>query len=169
MAYVSFEEVKANVSIEQVINILNLELKRSGEQYRGCCPIHGGDNEREFVVTPEKNLWYCFKCEEGGDQIALYSAVKGVSPKEAALALNGPSEAPPAPQQGMKPLDYLESEHPAVEVLGFDPDVAEVLGIGYAKKGLMKGLVAVPIRNQNGRLVGYIGIDNAKLPKEFHL
>jgi hypothetical protein len=35
----------------------------------------------------------------------------------------------------------------------------------YAPKGMMKGYVAIPIRLPTG----YIGITEAKLPKEFHL
>jgi hypothetical protein len=40
------------------------------------------------------------------------------------------------------------------------------LGIGYAPRGLMKGQVAIPIRLPTG---DYVGITEAKLPKEFHL
>jgi hypothetical protein len=34
---------------------------------------------------------------------------------------------------------------------------------------MMKGYVAIPIRLPTGELTGYIGITEAKLPKEFHL
>jgi len=33
----------------------------------------------------------------------------------------------------------------------------------------MKGYVAIPVRLPPGELSGYIGIAEAKLPKEFHL
>jgi hypothetical protein len=45
----------------------------------------------------------------------------------------------------------------------------QALGIGYAPKGMMKGYVAIPTRLPTGELTGYIGITEAKLPKEFHL
>jgi hypothetical protein len=41
--------------------------------------------------------------------------------------------------------------------------------LGYAPKGMMKGYVAIPIRLPTGGLTGYIGVTEAKLPKEFHL
>jgi len=63
----------------------------------------------------------------------------------------------------------LEFDHVTVEALGLDPDTAETLGIGYARRGLMKGFVAVPVRLPSGELTGYIGITEAKLPKTFHL
>jgi hypothetical protein len=55
-----------------------------------------------------------------------------------------------------------------VEALGLTQEAAEALGIGYASKGMMKGYVAIPIRLPTGELTGYIGIPEAKLPKEFH-
>jgi hypothetical protein len=39
----------------------------------------------------------------------------------------------------------------------------------YAPKGMMKGYVAIPIRLPTSELTGYIGVIEAKLPKEFHL
>jgi hypothetical protein len=61
---------------------------------------------------------------------------------------------------------YLEADHITVEAPGLCQETAEALGIGYAPKG-MKGYVAIPIKL--GELTGYIGITEAKLPKEFHL
>src|ERR1019366_207860 len=69
---------------------------------------------------------------------------------------------------GFQALDYLQNDHPAVEAVGFDQETAKALGIGYAPKGLMRGLVAVPVRLEDGTLAGYIGITEAKLPPKFH-
>ena len=73
------------------------------------------------------------------------------------------------PHDHFPPLDYLEFDHITVEVLGIDASTAEALGIGYAAKGMMKGYVAIPVRLPTGELTGYIGITEAKVPKEFHL
>jgi hypothetical protein len=42
-------------------------------------------------------------------------------------------------------------------------------GIGHATKAMMKGYVAISIRLPTAELTSYIGITEAKLPKEFHL
>jgi hypothetical protein len=34
---------------------------------------------------------------------------------------------------------------------------------------MMKGYVAIPIRFPTGELIGYIGITEGNVPKEFHL
>ena len=82
---VDFAALKRQVSIEQVIDRLGLELKRSGDTSRGCCPICDGDNPRAFVVTHSKQFWYsfCTNCQKGGDLIELVAAVEKVSVKDA--------------------------------------------------------------------------------------
>jgi hypothetical protein len=42
------------------------------------------------------------------------------------------------------------------------PKTHKQLGIGFANKGLMRGTVVVPIRAEDGTLVGYIGATEAR-------
>ena len=44
----------------------SVELKRTGADYRGPCPFHGGRN-RNFAVIPRKQMYYCYKCNAAGD------------------------------------------------------------------------------------------------------
>lgn len=44
----------------------SVELKRTGTDYRGPCPFHGGTH-RNFAVIPKKGIYYCYVCHEGGD------------------------------------------------------------------------------------------------------
>jgi len=48
-----------------------------GESLRGICPIHGGENRSSFAVYPEKQRWFCYRCNEGGDIIDLCQRVEG--------------------------------------------------------------------------------------------
>jgi DNA primase len=43
-----------------------VELKRTGSDYRGPCPFHGGTH-RNFAVIPKKSRYYCFVCHASGD------------------------------------------------------------------------------------------------------
>lgn len=86
-SFVDYQELKEKVSIEQVLGMMSLNLKPTGEQLRGCCPVHQGSNPRDFVVTPDKGLWYCFTCKIGGDMIKLVAIVEDLSQKEAALKI----------------------------------------------------------------------------------
>lgn len=174
MSYIDFEEVKAANPIGDVAERLGLELKKSGYQLRGPCPS-GEGGERALVITPNKGVWYSFALERGGDVLALVQLVNNCSTKEAAEFLSGtvPLEKRKPPQQskgerGFRPLDYLQPDHAAVEALGLD-EIAETIGLGYAPRGIMKGKVAVPIRTDDGTLIGYIGIEEATVPPRWDL
>jgi DNA primase len=174
--YVDFRHVKEHVQIEQVIPWLGLAVKKAGEQLRGRCPLHDG-GERALVITPSKGLWYCFapECQAGGDVIELVAKVRGISQRDAAIALQKHFLSDPhAPGEAkhLEPLDYLVAEHEMVQALGFPREIAEALGIGYAPKGIMRGRVAIPIRMLDGTLVAYAGVNTAmepvlKLPSKF--
>jgi len=49
----------------------HVELKRSGSDYRGPCPFHGGAH-RNFAVIPKKGMFYCFVCHEAGDVFTFF-------------------------------------------------------------------------------------------------
>jgi DNA primase len=179
--FVDFADVKEKVSFSDTINHLNLDVKQAGNQWRGACPTCKSGGDRALVITDGKG-WFCFALKKGGDQIALAAHILDVGVKEAAFELarmsgmvtvTGKDTSSTVPQSeavtgmGLSPLSYLESEHDAVVAIGFDTDVAASLGIGYAPRGIMRGTVAVPIRDARGVLRGYIGIEGATLPADF--
>ncbi len=59
------ERVRDAADIVEVIGE-HVELKRTGSDYRGPCPFHGGAH-RNFAVIPKKQMFYCFVCHEAGD------------------------------------------------------------------------------------------------------
>lgn len=77
------------IPIERVCNLLNLKLKKHGNQLRGSCPICHHKSERCFTVTPlPVNRWWCFGgCRDGGDGLELYSRVTKVTVYVAAKEL----------------------------------------------------------------------------------
>ena len=171
--FLDFEEIKRRVSLTQAAQLLALQLTKSGpNQMRGACPACKGGGPRALVITEQKG-WYCFSAQTGGDVIALAAHIRGCSVKEAAKLLSGAPTIPDTvPQErgekNLTPLSYLEHDHASVLALGFDAEVAKRLGIGYAAKGLMRGTVAVPIRDETGNLIGYIGLeDGVRLPPDF--
>ncbi len=181
--FIDFADVKAQVSYARTIELLNLDVTQSGHQWRGACPVCKSGGDRALVITDGKG-WFCFALKKGGDQIALAAHILEIGVKEAAQVLaeragmvpvqgTGTSKnVPVSPSRedtggGMEPLGYLDSGHDAVVAIGFDVEVAASLGIGYAPRGIMRGTVAVPIRDDRGVLRGYIGIEGAVLPPDF--
>lgn len=183
---IDFQQVKKDHSIMDVAERLGLKLKKDGAAFRGACPS-GAEGDRKFVITPTKSCWYSFAAQKGGDVISLVAFVQGCSLKEAAQWIVGgnepekkqsqsaeqrersaKTEAAEKPSEGFQPLPYLVADHEAVAAIGFPTDFATELGIGYAPRGVMRGYVALPVRDCNGRLRGYVGIQEAKLPSSWH-
>ena len=61
-------------------------------------------------------------------------------------------------REQLRALDYLVHEHPVIEVLGLSAVTMEALGGGFAPRGTMLGRVCIPLRMEDGTLVGYLGI-----------
>jgi DNA primase len=184
--YIDFQELKAKTDILDVVDMLVLNMKQQGEQLRGPCPACDEGDKRALVVTPGKG-YYCFSAKEGGDCIALAAHILHLPMKDAALRIAEHFEAHPTGDKAeadeeperekkdsapLQPLAYLHHKHESVQALGIDVETAATLGIGYAKKGMMRGRVAIPIREEDGTLVGYCGFSAdadppLKLPKNF--
>ena len=174
MSYLDFESIKSNYPIETIAVRLGLALTPHNHQLRGACPSGEGD-KRSLVITPSKGVFYSFAKQIGGDVIKLVEFTKAITAKEAAEWITSTtvptvkSEKTPKdnPRDGFKPLEYLEANHPAVLAIGFDPEIAEKLHLGFAPRGIMKGTVAIPIRLEDGTLAGYVGITEAVLPPDW--
>ncbi|HRP08277.1 MAG TPA: DNA primase, partial [Gemmatimonadales bacterium] len=64
------EQVRDAADLLEIVQE-SVTLKRSGSDWRGPCPFHGGTN-RNFAVIPRKNLYYCFVCHASGDVFTWY-------------------------------------------------------------------------------------------------
>lgn len=51
----------------------------------------------------------------------------------------------------------LDAKHAFLRKRGYKAETYERFGIGYAKRGMMKGRVCFPLREPDGKLVGYVG------------
>jgi len=59
------EQVRDAADLVSIIGE-KVDLKRTGADYRGACPFHGGQH-RNFAVIPKKGSFYCFVCKAAGD------------------------------------------------------------------------------------------------------
>jgi DNA primase catalytic core len=78
-------------AIKERIDMVSLvsryvSLTKSGSGYKGRCPFHKDDTP-SFVVSPEKGLWHCFGCGEGGDVVGFLMKIERLSFVEAAKRL----------------------------------------------------------------------------------
>jgi DNA primase len=59
------DEVRDRVEIVDIISS-HVQLKKAGRLFKGLCPFHN-EKTPSFTVDPEKQLYHCFGCGEGGN------------------------------------------------------------------------------------------------------
>ncbi|MBF0330218.1 MAG: toprim domain-containing protein [Nitrospirae bacterium] len=187
--WVDFKAVKDLITIEMVLDHYGLmsELKQSGKNLVGCCPIHQGVNPRQFSVNLDKNIFNCFgNCNGGGNVIDFVSKMENTDTRQAALRLknwflsdNTPppgKEAKPAPtelvrkendqteddQEPVNPpltfeLKTLVLDHPFFSHHTLLPETVQHFGLGFCQRGSIKDRIAIPIHNTQGQIVAYCG------------
>jgi DNA primase len=135
-----------------------VELKRTGSDYRGPCPFHGGTH-RNFAVIPKKNRYYCFVCHASGDVFSWLmkrfgmdypTAIREAARRTGIVIPEGGSRAGPDPREplfeavavaqdwftrrlleqpdGATAREYLEGREVALDIAGQH-------GLGFAPTG----------------------------------
>ncbi len=77
----SIENLKNHIDIVDTISQF-LQLKKSGANFKACCPFHG-ESTPSFVVSPAKQIYHCFGCGVGGDSIKFVMEYEKLSYPEA--------------------------------------------------------------------------------------
>jgi DNA primase len=67
--HIEVDKVKQKSDIVDVVG-QRIELKRSGANYKACCPFHE-EKTPSFVVTRSKQMFKCFGCGISGDVITF--------------------------------------------------------------------------------------------------
>ena len=65
----TIERINDAVQIVDVITP-HVDLKRSGSNYKACCPFHA-ENTPSFMVRPSTGIFKCFGCGKGGDAVTF--------------------------------------------------------------------------------------------------
>ncbi|HSA58063.1 MAG TPA: DNA primase [bacterium] len=78
-------EIRSRADVVQVIGE-RVPLKRAGHNFKGLCPFHA-EKSPSFMVHPEKQIYHCFGCGEGGDVFSFLMKYDGVDFGEAVRTL----------------------------------------------------------------------------------
>ena len=80
-----FDQVIQKSDVVDVISDY-VQLSKAGKNYKGLCPFHG-ENTPSFVVSPDKGIYKCFGCGEGGNVVSFVSSIEAISYPQAVLKL----------------------------------------------------------------------------------
>ncbi|MCX8103139.1 MAG: DNA primase [Candidatus Bipolaricaulota bacterium] len=125
-------------------------LKKAGKNYIGSCPFHH-DKTPSFTVNPDKKLFHCFGCNEGGDLFQFLMKIERLDFSEALARLAAQTGVPirrerASPLQKLKELNericlYFQTNlvSPAgqrareyLKQRGFSKEIIERFRLGYA-------------------------------------
>lgn len=164
------EEVERVRDAADIVGIIGeyTPLKRVGADFRGPCPFHQGTH-RNFSVSPQRRIFHCFVCGEGGDVFTFLqkrlgmdwpSAVRmvaektGIELRETRARRDGPDPREPYWELNAHALAYFQRilrddarGQSAREYLAqreVAPDVIERFGLGFAPRepGLLRAHLA---------------------------
>ena len=76
------DELRARLSLSEVVGRKVSLKRRSGAEYAGLCPFHN-EKTPSFTVNDKKGFFYCFGCHEKGDAVGFVMKTEGLSFPEA--------------------------------------------------------------------------------------
>jgi len=152
------DEVVARSDIVDII-ARHVELKKSGANLMGLCPFHH-EKSPSFSVSPDKQLYYCFGCGQGGgafqflmehDGYSFPEAVEYLAEK-AGLAVPQDSERAPVDEARQKQAydmlaraseamaralgaEYGATARAYLQQRGLPAEIIRDYGLGYAPAG----------------------------------
>ena len=82
------DDLESSIDIVELVKRYT-NLKKAWANYKALCPFPGHtENTPSFVVSPSKQLWYCFGCHRGGWPLKFIMDVENVTFKEAVEILS---------------------------------------------------------------------------------
>jgi DNA primase len=112
------ERLKEEVSLQRLVELAGVELRRQGKDLVGLCPFHE-ERTGSLVISPEKNLWHCMgACQAGGSVIDWVMRAEGVSFRHAVELLR--DGVAPSQLGGRRAVRSTVSKLPSPLAVGAD-------------------------------------------------
>jgi len=70
------DQVRSRLNLVDVVQ-QHVRLRKEGREFKGLCPFHQ-EKTPSFHVNEQKQSWYCFGCEKGGDMFDFIEQIEKV-------------------------------------------------------------------------------------------
>jgi DNA primase len=81
------EELEGAIDIVDLVGKYS-KIKKAGTNYKGLCPFPGHTEKTpSFMVSPAKQIAYCFGCHRGGGPVKFVMDIENTDFKEAIQVL----------------------------------------------------------------------------------
>lgn len=74
----AIDEIRTRTNIVEVVSECGVALRPAGRDYKGLCPFHE-EKTPSFTVSVQKQIFYCFGCQTGGNVISFVQKHEGKS------------------------------------------------------------------------------------------
>lgn len=81
MADNTIQDIKDRLDIVEVISSY-IATKKAGANYKATCPFHN-EKTSSLMISPQKQIWHCFGCGEGGDVFGFVMRYENMEFREA--------------------------------------------------------------------------------------
>ncbi|HEX3095892.1 MAG TPA: DNA primase [Patescibacteria group bacterium] len=85
MADNTLQEIKDRLDIAEVISSY-IPTKKAGANFKATCPFHN-EKSASLMISPQKQIWHCFGCDEGGDIFGFVMRYENLEFKDALQTL----------------------------------------------------------------------------------
>ncbi len=81
MADQVLQEIKDRLNVAEVISEY-IQIKKAGTNFKALCPFHN-EKTASLQISPQKQIWHCFGCGEGGDVFGFVMRYENLEFKDA--------------------------------------------------------------------------------------
>ncbi len=149
------DDLRTRADIVQVVQDY-VPLRKMGATWKGLCPFHG-EKTPSFHVNPDKNFFYCFGCQAGGDvfkfvelqeKVGFQDAVRLIAHKFGMTVpeVSGPEETDSVERETLLKIHEVATERfreqlasatgtrarQQLAARGISRETIDRLGLGYA-------------------------------------
>ena len=156
----TIDEIRSRTNIVEVVSECGVAMRPAGRDFKGLCPFHD-EKTPSFTVSVQKQIFYCFGCQTGGNVISFVQKQEGKSFVETIEWLAGRLNIPLPSQDvsenanrkrfsSLEDLNRLAVEYYHRQLLtegvgtqamrylknrGVQPKILRFFQLGYAKSG----------------------------------
>ncbi len=142
------ERLKEEVSLQRLVELAGVELRRQGKDWVGLCPFHE-ERTGSLVVSPEKNLWHCMgACQAGGSVIDWVMRAEGVSFRHAVELLR--DGVAPSALDGRRAARSTVAKLPSPLPIGADERELLERVVGFYAQTLRESPEALAVLERRG-------------------
>ena len=111
----SKQRIRERVPLQDLVRDYNVHLVPSGRRLKGLCPFHA-EKTPSFSIDVERQYYYCFGCQAGGDLFSFVKSIHHIEYPEAVELLARRAGVTIEYEGGRRSADALRSRERTVEL-----------------------------------------------------